>query len=244
MGFSFDQVGLSELLEREVTFHAHCESTQVEAVRLAKEGAPAGSLVVADAQGAGKGRLGRSWHAEPGENLLFSLVLRPPLPPAQAPLLCLATAVGLAQALDLHIKWPNDLLDDQGRKVCGLLAELEASQGYVEWAVIGVGINVNQVDFPADLPNPGSLALRAGPQERGPLLKKAVFAIERWCAELSGGGESMLDAWRRRAAHLGQVVRVGDVEGVARDLRSDGALLIETASGLVPILAGDVEMLG
>jgi BirA family biotin operon repressor/biotin-[acetyl-CoA-carboxylase] ligase len=150
----------------------------------------------------------------------------------------------LAQVLDLQIKWPNDLIDQNGRKVAGILAELEASQGFVQWAIIGVGINVNQVEFPAEIPNPGSLAQLRGPQDRSEILRDSVFAIERWCAELSSGADSMLEAWRRRSAHLGKRVRVGEIEGVARDVREDGALLVETLAGVVPILAGDVEMMG
>ena len=241
---SMDRALLSEMLERDVAYFDACQSTQVEARALAQNGAPSGTLVVADSQTAGKGRLGRSWHGEPGENLAFSLILRPPLPPQQAPLLCLATAVGLANALDLRIKWPNDLLDQDGRKICGILAEMEAQASYVEYAIIGVGINVNQVGFPEELPNPGSLAMSRGVQDRSSVLRDAVFAIERWCAELSGGGDSVLMAWRKRAAHLGQRVRVGQIEGIARDVRGDGALMIDTADGIQPILTGDVEMLG
>jgi BirA family transcriptional regulator, biotin operon repressor / biotin---[acetyl-CoA-carboxylase] ligase len=241
---SFDAAGLSGVLERDVVFFENCESTQIEARRLADSGAPAGTLVVANSQSGGKGRLGRTWQAASGKNLLFSLVMRPPIPPEQAPLLCLATAVALADVLDCRIKWPNDLLDDQGRKHCGILAEMDADAGYLRHAVLGVGINVNQVEFPPELPNPGSMALVRGPQNRAVVLRDAVFQIERWCAELSGGSEAVLKAWRARAAHLGQRIRVGAVEGVARDLRGDGALLIETSTGIVPVLAGDVELMG
>lgn len=240
----FDSVGLSAVLDRDVVFFESCESTQIEARRLASAGAPAGTLVVTEIQSAGKGRLGRQWQSEAGKNLLFSLVLRPPIAPKRAPLLCLATAVALADVLNCRIKWPNDLLDSQGRKHCGILAEMDADAGFLRHAVIGVGINVNQVDFPPDLPNPGSMALVRGPQNRVAVLRDAVFQIERWCAELSGGSEAVLKAWRARAAHLGQRIRVGEVEGVARDLRGDGALLIETSTGIVPVLAGDVELMG
>ena len=240
---SFDAVGLSSVLEREVVFFETCESTQIEARRLAHAGAPAGTLVVANSQSGGKGRLGRTWQAEAGKNLLFSLVLRPPIPPERAPLLCLATAVALADVLDCRIKWPNDLLDEQGRKWCGILAEMDARDGFLRHAVIGVGINVNQVDFPPELPNPGAMAWVRGPQNRVDVLRDAVVQIERWCAELSGGSEAVLKAWVTRAAHLGQRIRVGEVEGIARDLRDDGALLIETKAGIVPVLAGDVELL-
>lgn len=241
---AFDAVTLSTALDREVVFFETCESTQLEASKLAQSGAPAGTLVLANSQSAGRGRLGRSWQAAKGKNLLFSLVLRPPIRPERAPLLCLATAVALANVLDLRIKWPNDLLDAEGRKHCGILAQMEAKNGFLSHAILGVGINVNQMEFPPELPNPGSLAMLRGSQDRVAVLKETVFGIEKWCAELSGDGKSVLQAWRARAAHLGQRVRVGEVEGIAKGLRDDGALLIETVAGIVPVLAGDVELMG
>ena len=239
----FSEERLKRLLEREVRFFELCDSTQLEARAWAEQGGASGSLVVADAQSAGRGRLGRSWHSESGLNLAFSLILRPPLRVQDAPLLCLAAGVGLAEALDLQIKWPNDILDGEGRKVAGILSEMETEKGRLKHAVIGIGVNVNQTDFPADLPNPGSLALLSGEQDREVLLQHCVFSVEKWCAELVSAPERVLDRWRQRFAHRGVVVRVGQTEGVAEGVRDDGALLLRTSSGeAVPILAGDVEM--
>ena len=243
MAEGFEPAVLIRLLDRPVRFFDSCESTQEEARKWAGEGAESGSLVVANTQTAGRGRQGRSWHSKAGENLQFSLILRPALLPPQAPMLCIAAGVGLARALDLRIKWPNDLLDPQGRKVVGILAEMEAQQGYLEHAIIGVGVNVNQVDFPSELPNPGSLALLRGPQDRASLLKQVVEAVESECAELSSGAAGTLQRWRARWAHLGKSVRVGEIEGVATDIRSDGALMLRNSEGMHAILAGDVEML-
>jgi BirA family biotin operon repressor/biotin-[acetyl-CoA-carboxylase] ligase len=240
---AFDLAALTEALDRPLQFFDSCESTQTEARKWAADGALPGSLVVANTQTGGRGRQGRLWHSRPGENLQFSLILRPALLPAQAPMLCIAAGVGLARVLDLRIKWPNDLLDGQGRKVVGILAEMEASRGYLEHAILGIGINVNQVDFPPELPNPGSLALLRGPQDRALLLKEVVEAVESECAELSGGPSGTLQRWRARAAHLGQSVRVGEIQGVAIDIREDGALLLRNSEGVHAILAGDVEML-
>jgi len=225
--------------EREVTWFDECDSTNTKAFRLGQEGAPSGTLVVAGRQTAGKGRLSRRWFSEHG--LTFSLLLRPPLRPAQAPLLCLATALGVADALDLRIKWPNDVWDEQGRKVAGILAELHAEVDRLHFVVLGVGINVNQMDFPEELPNPGSLALLRGPQDRAAVLAKVLQAIESRCAQVVSP-ETMLEDWRQRSVTIGQRVRVGEVEGWATDLRSDGALLVNTEDGLVPVLAGDVHM--
>ena len=230
---------LSWRCEREVVFLPECESTNREAFQMGLDGVAGGTLVVADRQTAGKGRLGRRWISEDG--LTFSLLLRPPLRPAQAPLLCLAAALGVAEALDRRIKWPNDVWDDQGRKVAGILAELHAEVDRLHFVVLGVGVNVNQTVFPPDLPNPVSLAQLRGPQDRAATLGRIVQAIERRCAQVRHP-QAMLEAWRRRSVTLGQRVRVGEVEGYATDIRADGALVVQTDDGARPILAGDVEM--
>ncbi|MEC7242822.1 MAG: biotin--[acetyl-CoA-carboxylase] ligase [Myxococcota bacterium] len=236
---------LQRLLERDVRFHEVCESTQKEARIWADQGALTGSLVVANSQTAGRGRLGRSWHSAPGKNLAFSMVLRPPLRIQDAPLICLAAGVGLAEALNLSIKWPNDILDAEGRKIGGILAEMETHSGRLKHAVLGVGLNVNQTRFPESLPNPGSVAWLRGEQDRAVVLQQCVFAVEKWCSELVSSPGRVLAQWRKRSAHLGKTVRVGDVKGIAEGVREDGALLIRTQAGEVhPILAGDVEMVG
>ena len=239
----FSQGRLERLLERDVRFLEVCESTQKEARLWAEEWAPTGSLVVANAQTEGRGRLGRSWHSEPGKNLAFSMVLRPALRIQDAPLICLAAGVGLAEALNLSIKWPNDILDPEGRKIGGILAEMETSNGRLKHAIVGIGVNVNQTQFPESLPNPGSLALLRGEQDRAVVLERCVLALEKWCSELTTSPAGVLDQWRRRSAHLGKTVRVGDVEGISEGVREDGAMLLRTRSGEIhAILAGDVEM--
>lgn len=230
---------LSWRCERDVVWFESCPSTNRACFQLGLDGAPGGTLVVANVQTEGKGRLGRSWVSEQG--LTFSLLLRPALRPAQAPLLCLAAALGVAEALDLRIKWPNDVWDEQGRKVAGILAELNAEVDRVNFVVLGIGINVNQTEFAPELPNPGSVALIRGPQDRGAMLGRVVAAIESRCAEV-GAPTAMLEAWRRRSVTLGKKVRVGEIEGWATDLRDDGALMLSTESGPRAILAGDVEM--
>jgi len=226
------------LLERATWGRLHwlasCDSTNRVARELAEQGADQ-PIVVAEAQEAGRGRLGRSWEAEPGANLLFSMVLHPPLPPHQAPRCVLTWAAAMATALDVHVKWPNDLVDAQGHKLGGILAELIPSTSMTT-VVLGVGINVNQIDFPG-LPQARSLAqLRGAPQDRTALLIQLFQAIEG--AELTA--PDPLANWRDRCRMLGTRVRVGDMEGVATGIREDGALLVDGQ----PILVGDVELVG
>lgn len=178
--------------------------------------------MLAESQTAGRGRLDRRWRSAKGENLLFTVVLRPPVAPRDAPLLTLGAAAGLAEAFELRVKWPNDLVTPGGRKVAGLLAEMETRGEHVRYVLLGVGLNVNQVEFPPDLPNAASLATLRGPQDREAVLETAVAAILAWSAH-----PGRLDLWRRRAHTLGRRVSVGGVEGLATHLRDDGALIVD-----------------
>lgn len=198
------------------------DSTQRVARALAEEGAPHGTVALAERQTAGRGRLGRTWQSAPGENLTFSVVLRPFGPARQAPLLTLGAAAGLAEALELRVKWPNDLVTPDGRKVAGLLAEMETEGVGIRYVVLGVGLNVNQAAFPPELPNATSLAALRGRQDRDAVLETAVAAILAWCQH-----PGRLDLWRRRAHTLGKRVRIGEIEGVATHLRDDGALIVD-----------------
>ncbi len=211
------------------------DSTQNVARERARAGALHGTVVIAERQTAGRGRLGRTWASEAGQNLTFSVVLRPRGPARDAPLLTLGAAAALAARFDVLVKWPNDVVDGAGRKIAGLLGELETDGDRVRWVVLGVGLNVNQTRFP-DLPNAASLAMvRGRPLERESVLGAAVHAIV-------GGAEDpgRLDVWRARAHTLGRHVRVGGVEGVAEALRDDGALIV----GGVPVTTGEIGMEG
>lgn len=219
---------------RPVHYHAEIASTNAEARRLGREGAR-GALVVADHQTDGRGRRGRSWESPPGQNLMFSLLLHPPIPPQHAPRCVLLWAAAMAEVLDVHLKWPNDLVSADGRKLGGVLAELEAVGDEVHFVVLGVGININQADFDPALPQAVSLRqLTGAAHDRASLLARIVAAIE--AVDVTAD----LGAWRRRARTLGRRVRVAGVEGTAEDIREDGALIV---SGK-PVLAGDVELVG
>ncbi len=207
------------------------DSTNRVARELARQGWS--GVVVAEHQTAGRGRLGRSWEAEAGQNLLLSLVLRPSVVPAQAPRCVLLWAAAMAHALDLWVKWPNDLVDDQDRKLGGMLAELELEGDRVGAVILGVGLNVNQERFPG-LPGAGSLAQVCGaPQDRVATLRALVGAVR------STDVGASLDLWRARSRTLGRRVEVAGVAGVAEDVREDGALLVDGR----PVLAGDVSLI-
>lgn len=231
-------------------------STNSEAWILADQGAIHGTTVVADAQTAGRGRLGRSWYSPPGSNLYFSLVVRPDLAPERAATLSLAAGSAVAGVLDLRVKWPNDVVSDQGAKVAGLLAEMDVRNGRVRHVILGVGVNVNQPSFPEDLPQATSLALLRGCFfDRTVLLARLVPAILAEVDRAVSDPAAMLAGWRARSHTLGRRVRIdvgvpgsptsasGQVEGRAEDLRDDGALLVrDDTGGLRPVLTGDVSV--
>lgn len=191
-------------------------------------------LFVAEHQTAGRGRLDRRWESAPGQSLLFTLLLAPDLPLDRAPRAVLCWAAAMAEVLDVGLKWPNDLVDDQDRKLGGILAEHEPGPRpeRVGILILGVGINVSQPGFP-DLPQATSLALLRGEApDRQDLLARLVQAID--AVDLHA--PDALDRWRARSRTLGRRVRVAGREGVATGLRDDGALLVDGQ----PVLAGDV----
>jgi BirA family biotin operon repressor/biotin-[acetyl-CoA-carboxylase] ligase len=208
---------------------------------------PQGAIIAADAQAAGRGRLGRVWQSPPGLNLYFSLVLYPNLSQEHWGGFSLAAGVGLAEGLaELglapQLKWPNDVLW-QGAKLAGIL--LEAGKGRL---VVGVGVNVNQEIFPPEL-RATSLRLATGRiWARDQLL--AIFSREiwRWCQAWQRGlFEQVIAAWRQRDSILGLEVTVlrGEetIRRVAVDVLVSGALVVEDAKALRHVLhSGEVTI--
>ncbi len=230
------------------------DTTMEVARREARAGAPEGLLVLAEEQRAGRGRHGRRWEAPCASCILASLLLRPTfLPPERAFLLTALSALAVAEAVEGEIgqpcalKWPNDVLL-QGRKVCGILVELEGAAAGLEWAVVGWGLNVN-VDFrDSELAGRAiSLAEASGrPLPRLPLLRACLERMETHYEALRAGrGEEIWSAWRARLSMLGRPVEVvapkEAFSGLALDVAPDGTLLVRRADGrLERVQAGDV----
>jgi BirA family transcriptional regulator, biotin operon repressor / biotin---[acetyl-CoA-carboxylase] ligase len=212
-------------------------STNDDARALALAGAPHGATAVADFQAAGRGRLGRRWVAPPGANVLLSTVLREGLRADRLGLLSLAAAVAVGEVVGpaWRLKWPNDLVDESGRKLAGILAEAEWTDGRPSFVVVGIGINVHA--HPPDVPSVCLAGLGAAPERE--LLTAEVFrGLLRWARRPDG---DVLDAWRARSHTLGREVAVAGVTGRAVDLDVDGALILETAAGRTVVRAGDVQ---
>jgi BirA family biotin operon repressor/biotin-[acetyl-CoA-carboxylase] ligase len=231
-----------------VEYHGSLPSTNDRARELAAEGA-SDVAVLADEQTGGRGRLAREWSSPPG-GVWLSLLVRPAISPAQAPLFTLAAAVATTRAaraagVDAAIKWPNDVIvpgADGDRKLAGILTEMEGEADRISWLVIGVGVNAN-VD-PDRLPDRAtSLRAEVGGVDRRSFVQRLLAAFD----ELRGDPASILDAWRDHAVTLGHRVRVetpgGVVEGEAVDVTSPGALVIATDEGEQTVHAGDCEHL-
>ena len=225
-------------------------STQGEAAVLAAAGASEGTVVTATHQSAGRGRRGREWLDTPGESLLMSIVLRPPIPPAEAPQLSLVAAVAVVDALGAAgvtatIRWPNDVMVAE-RKICGMLPEAATTrQGTLEHVILGVGLNVNQRDFPEPIQALAtSMMIETGRTHAVEEMLEAVLAaLDGWYARfLEGGLDALLPAWLGRTQSIGRHTRAADGrEGVAVGLADDGALLLRTDSGeTVRVVAGEV----
>jgi len=240
----------------EPQWHDSLGSTNDEALSLAAKGAPEGTLVAADRQTAGRGRLGRPWTSPPSVGLYASLLLRPPLGRGELTLLPLLAGVAVAEAIqqtadcEALLKWPNDVLIG-GRKVAGILVEAEMSEDSRAVVVAGLGVNVSTAagDLPPRVLYPAtSLLIETGRRiDRETLLDvwrtRFAAAYRQW---LSGDATPLLDRWKALHAMQGRTIMVAGadgvtVEGIGEGIDEQGALLLRTAAGtLTRVVAGDV----
>jgi len=230
----------------EVEYHQTIGSTNSRARELADEGA-GNVAVLADEQTGGRGRLDRGW-TSPSGGIWLSILLRPDIPPTQAPAFTLAAAVATARAVrqagvDVSIKWPNDVLVGD-RKLAGILTEMEGEADRISWLIAGIGINAN-VDA-GDLPPAQPVtALRdeVGDVDRREITQSLLAEFHRLSTDL----DEVLPAWRELSATLGRRVRIEtageDVVGEAVGVRFPGTLVVETGEGTREVSAGDCEHL-
>jgi BirA family biotin operon repressor/biotin-[acetyl-CoA-carboxylase] ligase len=254
----------TEIFGRELVYLPSTGSTNDVAKDLATQGAPEGTVVLADVQTAGRGRMSRRWVAPPGTCLLCSILFRPDLPPAQAQRLTMLCSLAAADAvkqvaeLPVALKWPNDLIvqspisnlqSPAWRKLAGVLTETGVTGQRLDFLVVGVGINANvePAALPALAPDATSILAETGREvDRAVLLAALLAGVEARYARLRAG-ESPQVEWAARLATLGQSVEVstseGSLAGVAEAVDEDGALLLRTPDGLRHrLLAGDVTL--
>lgn len=229
-------------------------STNTAAMQAAASGAEEGTVFLADQQTSGRGRNGHGWHSEPGSAILVSVVLRPRIAPAQCLWLSLMAglaaqaAISRACGVDCDLRWPNDLLIGR-KKLCGILTEISVEAEQLRYAVIGVGINVNQQSFPHEIiPLATSLKVETGKEwSRGDLLVALLESVETEYRR--GLAPVRTDSLPRRVEAISSYARgkrvhvdeAGGYDGVTDGLDARGFLRVRTAEGIKTVISGGVR---
>ena len=239
-----------------VHFARETDSTNLWIKRLAKEGASEGTLALAEFQSAGRGRLGRSWEVPEGTSVMMSILLRPKFEPQYAPTLTLVMGMAVAKAVkslgfDVSIKWPNDVVVSH-KKICGILTEMGVRDGKIDYAVIGVGINVNIREFPEEMADKAtSLYLESGKEfDRSQIPGLVMEAFEEYYEKFAAACDlsGLKEEYESILANYNQPVRVlakEPYEGVARGITDGGELLVEKTDGTIAtVSAGEVSVRG
>ena len=247
----------TEWAGQQLVVFSETDSTNDQAKKLAEEGAGQGLLVVSDSQTAGKGRRGRSWESRMGEGIFMTLLLKPDIAPGNASMLTLVMALavraGIRQVtgIDTQIKWPNDIVCD-GKKVCGILTEMSAQIDYINYIVVGVGINVSNEVFPEEVASTAtSLYLLTGVTcSRAKLISEIMAQFEIYYAQylqtqdLSG----LMNEYNSHLVNRGRSVRVlnpkREYTGVAQGINQAGELLVQTEDGIMHVSSGEVSVRG
>lgn len=249
---------------KRIECHDCIDSTNIRAKQLAEAGEPEGTLVVADQQTAGRGRRGRGWLADPGVGIWMSLILRPKLEPAQLSGITLIAALAVNRAIreisgaESQIKWPNDIVLG-GKKLCGILTEVSSEMNYIHYAVTGIGINVNTVQFPEEMQEIAtSLYLETGCHvDRTALIGRFAAVYGDYYEQYIQDGNlgAFVEEYNQMLVNIDQQVTVyhGMVEeadpsqietGIARGINADGALLVEVDGDCKAIVSGEVSVRG
>lgn len=248
----------SKIIGREIMFFDTLNSTNTSAMEFAEKGCPEGTVIIADSQTSGKGRLGRKWLSPPGKNLYMSIILRPAFSPRDAAVVTLMSAVACASsikrlsAIPISIKWPNDIIVSN-KKLGGILTEIKADMDKIFYAVVGIGININLTveEMPADIKGIATSIKN----ETGSAISRTQAALEilkeldKWyCLLLMSGKKPIIQEWRLLSSTIGCAVKVtvGDkiFAGVAEDIDEEGMLLVKQPdNSMKKISSGDVTIL-
>ncbi|MDQ0205948.1 biotin--[acetyl-CoA-carboxylase] ligase [Alkalicoccobacillus murimartini] len=239
-----------------VTYYDSVPTTQTLAHEWAEGGAKEGHLIVADEQTGGRGRLGRNWHSTFGTSISMSLILRPKLSPQQTPQLTLVAAVAVTRAIEkvtqlkADIKWPNDILI-KGKKLVGILTEMQSEPGLAKVVILGIGINANQSEdeLSHDERNQAtSLKVESGLETNRAQLIATVLEEFEWLYDtyLEKGFSEIKLLWEARSISIGKKLKAqtinGTVTGMSTGITAEGALLLEDDEGIVhTIYSADID---
>lgn len=243
---------------RQVVYFEETDSTNNQAKRLAEAGAVHGTLVVAEQQSAGKGRRGKSWSSPPGTGIFMSLVLKPELKPECASMLTLVAALSVSRAVEEvtglkpMIKWPNDLVVNK-KKVTGILTEMSAEPGKIQYIVVGIGINVNMEEFPEEIRKTAtSLRLEAGhaiSREELTAVFLKYFEEDFGSFEKTSDLRLLLEEYNKRLINRDNMVKIldpaGEYKGKALGINERGGLMVERDNHDIEVItSGEVSVRG
>lgn len=246
----------TKMIGRRIYAYRSVRSTNDIAAELAQAGEPEGTIVTAEQQTKGRGRLGRSWHSPPGCGIYVSTILKPKFAPGKAPGLAIMTSVALADAVSkfcqaqVNIKWPNDILIN-GKKAAGILTELSAEKDKIDYVIVGVGVNVNHRadDFPAEL-RASATSLRLANRRKvkrvalfHQFLRNLESEYRRYCKSQLSASHAKI---RRYSSLIGHPVRLSigrKIEGgVVIDIDAAGALILEQDGQRRAVTSGEVTL--
>lgn len=230
------------------------DSTNEEGKRRANNGCKSGLIIVSDKQTAGKGRLGREWSAKRNEGLYMSIVLRPDIMPQEAPQMTLIAGLAVMKTINKvigvssKIKWPNDIILN-GKKLVGILTEMNAEMEKVNYIVVGIGINVNNESFGEELNKKAtSIYIETGKKfKRSDIINEFVKIFEIYYNEFCKKGFSaFVEEYNENCANVGCSVKtVGGkkkIEGIAKGVNEKGEILIDSNDETIPVMAGEVSL--
>ncbi len=253
----------TKILGRKIYYFESINSTNTYAKHIAAAGCEDGTLVVADKQTAGRGRLGRTWDSKDKKGIWMSIVLKPLITPAKAQIITLAASVAVVTGIMRTtgivggIKWPNDILLD-GKKICGILTEMESEQECINYIVVGIGLNVNHDigDFQEDLRERATslkvyrerLANSNTQLRRSDIIKGILIEMEKAYNSIKKGEtKSIISKWKEHSIILGKEIRVlsssREYIGRAEDITDDGRLVVKDVNGVMhELVSGEVSI--
>ena len=247
----------TEWAGKPVVYYPETDSTNIRIRHLGDEGAPHGTLAVADRQTAGRGRRGRTWESPGGSCIYMSILLRPDLAPEKAPMLTLVMACGVAEGImdcadvKVQIKWPNDIIVS-GKKLAGILTEMSTQVDYINHVTVGVGINVNVQNFPEEIQTATSLLSETGTQtKRAPVIAAVMkhfeenYKIFMQTEDMSG----LMEKYSSLLVNQGREVMImekdAEYKAYAEGINQKGELVVRREDGTVEkICAGEVSVRG
>ena len=241
-----------------IHYYSETDSTNDKAFALGIAGAPEGTVVIADRQSSGKGRLQRSWHSPPGVNIYTSLILRPRIASSEAARIPIVAGIAVAEVLDkyspsrIKLKWPNDVLLNN-KKVCGILSQAKIAGKKIDFIVLGIGININigQNELPLEICDSAtSLIMETGREiSRQELIISLYENLEKWYKQLLQKGFIRIkEKWLEMTPMIGQTVQVifqdEKIEGKATGIDDEGSLIILAERNKeIKVYAGDATIL-